>query len=1318
MKNSYIDLKNRTTKENWVCGIDPSVAEHAISMVEINPGNVDFVSGCVNINKNVQTAKERREYRAARRNLDHRKARLKTFADISKCITGTSYSESKKALQNFILPQNYPTINHMIQDMLHSDIKFKISEYLSALYYLNKHRGYMHGFQPDVYKNSLKQAIENLNKYYKFLGKDIKIDSSVLEEVKEIGFYKTGKKFLNDKKEQQKRLKSITDSMSVDFYSIILSKNIPKKNNFFIESLDTSVSLFSLTDENINDFKIKYCFENFEILNHILDVYNSFSLVTVLGEEKYVCDYKVEKYNVFKERVNTLKSLYRQYATKEAYQKMFKNKNADHNFNAFISNSTTCTAFKYDKFITLLKNDLKSLKSIDEDLFNTVTQPLYLIKPSSADIGVNFSHAVRKQEFLAILDKLCFYYPQIKNIFYDKYPEYSVIEAFVKNYDFKVDYFVGPLNSDNANAWIKFKNVPCKVDPFNYEKVIDFSATIKCWMNNLIGNCSVLSNKKVLPKYSISYAKFIVLNQLNCIKVDGEYLPIKEKQSIFNNMFLNSSKNVTVKAIHNYLVKEFNFSNDVVITGIVNNIENPFIKINKVIDVIKEKNYSDQLIDEIMYVLTAMQDISSKKLELSTFNSLSEEEINELAQFSFNGWGKLSSEFLLNTYNTETKMNVLDTMFYDGVNLETIKSQNGFKKAIKEKTLNKTCVDKLNIVDCVTEYCKKKNFSPAVTSGVIYIIKSFSELVKEQNNCFPKYVCIESARVGGVEGLDTVSRKNNLLKIYKENKIDKSEPSLFEELTQVDNSLLRITKNYLFFLQLGYDVYTGEKIAQSFENFLNIDSSLYNKDHVIPQWLKIDNSIENNLVLVNSIDNQITKGELYPLPKQLKTQKTISLWKRLLNIGLMTQEKYFRLIRNTELNNAEINTFLDGELTATSQVAVAIKDIFEQYQIAKVLFISPVYATKFRQDYSFPKCREINHLHHFEDATLTAVLGYCYNISNYYYFYNNHIIGSLKNRKWNNSKIFEREIFDNKGNMIFNPKITPNQIIEIAKSPISVQRKSSVKSDLFPATISKKGAISSKDDSYTVCPASHKGKIGKSGVYKKLNTAGLLELDVIKNGKKYREYFPIKTIYYEKFLKNKHIFDLRLNELYPEGFSIVRFCPPNSIIFLDKNKEIPVIYTGTSNNSIIFSPVYEPMRDKDFSENSFKIINAVSKIRNKFPYKDGYDFNKASKALFEKVVSYNNLIVTDEALIALYDEFSDLFNNTYYKTVNPSITYYKFNKDHSISKSFVRMSKIFTKQERKLFISLSTEEKIIYVGANLLKSLKSAFGSCKISFEI
>lgn len=115
-------------------------------------------------------------------------------------------------------------------------------------------------------------------------------------------------------------------------------------------------------------------------------------------------------------------------------------------------------------------------------------------------------------------------------------------------------------------------------DPFNYEKVIDFSATIKCWMNNLIGNCSVLSNKKVLPKYSISYAKFIVLNQLNCIKVDGEYLPIKEKQSIFNNMFLNSSKNVTVKAIHNYLVKEFNFSNDVVITGIVNNIENPFIK--------------------------------------------------------------------------------------------------------------------------------------------------------------------------------------------------------------------------------------------------------------------------------------------------------------------------------------------------------------------------------------------------------------------------------------------------------------------------------------------------------------------------------------------------------------------------------------------------------------------------------------------------------------------------------------------------------------------------------------------------------------------
>lgn len=1313
----YIDLQNKITKRGCVCGIDPSAAEHAISLVNIEPGNIELVSGSVRINKEVHTAKDRRLYRSSRRNIDHRNARLNTFADIAKCITGLTYQESKKQLRSFQVPTKYPTIYHMMQDMIHSDKKFTVEEYLSALYFLNHHRGYMYGIQAEVKDCSLRECVHQLNKCYECNDKNIHIDEVVIDEISKIGFYKSGKRCAAEKKAQKEMVKNLTDDVSADFYDSLLSGSFGKKTRFFFGPLENSICLSALQEEDIQDFKNKYSSEDAQILNCILDIYNALSSTIALGKNGYVCDYKVNKYNLFGQRTKELKALYKRFSTQDAYNKMFRSRHLENNFNALISKSAAVSAFKYDKFVSLIKKDLKVLQNTDKDLYDIVTDATYLVKPSSADIDVKFSHAIKKREFMAIVDKMCLYYPELRALQYDKHPEYSVIDAFLKNFDFQVDYFVGPLNPNNSNAWIEFKNSPCKIDPFNYDKEIDFSKTINNWMQRLIGRCSILPNEFVMPKYSMTYAKFVVINQINCLRIDGECAPVEIKQAVFNDLFFNSDKNVTVKAITKYVVDTFGFSKDVSVTGVVSAIQNPFIAVNKIVRCINPTKCTDDLIDDIAYILTAMQDKKSKVQKLAELNQLSEKEIESVSVLSFDGWGELSKEFLLMIYNQETKMNVLDSMFNEGLTLEAIKSQRGFQKAVQDKVQPKQCKDEMDIVGAATEYCRKKRYSPAVLSGVIYILKNFARMVKEQG-FFPEYICVESTRTGGNKGEDSVARKNKLLKLYKEGKLDKSEPVLYRELTEVDNSVLRITKNYLFFLQVGYDAYTGEKIATSFKDFIALDPHSYDRDHIVPQWLKVDNSLENNLVLTNAHTNQTIKRDLYPLPDKIRIPKVIKTWKYLLNAGLFTQEKFSRLARSTELSDAELHTFLDSELTITSQVAMALKDLIVEYDLAKVILVSPVYSSKFRSDYHFPKCREINHLHHFEDATLTAVLGYCYEMNNLQFKSCRSNWQEVKGSKWNASKIFERKIYDTRGQVIFDPEITPGQIIEVASKPIPVFHKPSVKPDLFPATIYRKTAIKPTDDSYTVCPAAHKGTIGTSGVYKRLNTAGILEVEVIQRGEKHRRCVMVKAVHYEKFLANKHLFDAKLDQMFPDGYSVTKFYQPGSVVFLDNEKRVPVLYTGSTGNQITYASVYEPMRGRDFSEESFRVINALTKIRNNFPYEGGYNLNKIPDALNNQMISYNDLIITEASLMRLYDEFVAMFHNEYYKRINPSITYHSISKEGKTNKRCIRISNIFTSEERESFAKLSTNDKIFYVISNLIKALKSAYGSCVLDVVV
>lgn len=71
----------------------------------------------------------------------------------------------------------------------------------------------------------------------------------------------------------------------------------------------------------------------------------------------------------------------------------------------------------------------------------------------------------------------------------------------------------------------------------------------------------------VIPKCSLLYSKFTVLNEINNLKLNGEDIPVELKQGIYNDLFMTRRK-VTVKQIKDYLKARGCYDNNDVLSGI------------------------------------------------------------------------------------------------------------------------------------------------------------------------------------------------------------------------------------------------------------------------------------------------------------------------------------------------------------------------------------------------------------------------------------------------------------------------------------------------------------------------------------------------------------------------------------------------------------------------------------------------------------------------------------------------------------------------------------------------------------------------------
>ena len=124
---------------------------------------------------------------------------------------------------------------------------------------------------------------------------------------------------------------------------------------------------------------------------------------------------------------------------------------------------------------------------------------------------------------------------------------------------------------------------------------------------------------------------------------------------------------------------------------------------------------------------------------------------------------------------------------------------------------------------------------------------------------------------------------------------------LAKDLLRDAEQRLRSESLFLYYMQLGRCMYTGERIDIT---KLKTDG-IYNIDHIYPRCFVKDDSVINNKVLVLSKANS-DKGDQYPVPDEFRKNPGVRAhWDMLHKAGLISDEKYYRLTRTKAFTDDE-----------------------------------------------------------------------------------------------------------------------------------------------------------------------------------------------------------------------------------------------------------------------------------------------------------------------------------------------------------------------------------------------------------------------------
>lgn len=1240
------------------------------------------------------TAVERRSYRAARRSRQRKIERSRLLRELfaeeiseldpnffirlresdlyyeDKSIDSKGSLFNDKEWTDKKYHKTYPTIFHLIMDLINNDEKKDIRLVFLACNWLIKNRGHFifEGQDLDV-NESFEHLFVSLKNILSEENYEIELNFDFNEAVSILSNSNFG---ISKKKENLKPLFG-KNKLESGIITLISGGKQDLSTMFENEEYkESEYNSLSFSGSKFDDFKDEYLDllgDNFNLINKLKEIYDAsilekmMSLSTVSPDgKKYISSSKVAQYEKHAQDLKLLKSFIKKYIPSK-YSEVFRNKTIKNNYVSYVKSSISSSErVKADKFTN--KDDfykyLKGIVSLAEDvnkdndadfkdkaefIKSEMDKGNFLPKQRTGDNSV-IPYQLKEIELKKILDNQSKYYD-----FLNKEEDgWTIKDKIISLLTFRIPYYVGPLNpshnTSKGNSWAVRKESG-KVTPWNFEDKIDIEKSRELFIDTKLNTCSYIKDEIVLPKNSLLYREYMVLNELNNLKINGELVDDDLKKKIYEELFKNYKK-VTQKRTIEFIKKVKNTTEDVVLTGIDGDFKQnlaSYIDIKKIIgdkiEVDKYKNSIENIISDI-----TLFGHDSKYIEEKIYRDykdiFTDEEIKKLKNLRYSDWGRFSKKFLNGITFTNKETGETDTL----IGFMRNYSLNHMELMSKRFTLLDE-IDKINksfIVDEKFSYSMLDDLylSPSVKRMLWQSLKIVKEVTSVMK-CDPLKIFIEMAR--GSDGSDRKdSRKTSLENLYKNCKkdiieiLDNDENAYNKILNKIQlcsEADLRAKKLYLYYIQLGKCMYTLEDIDLS-------RGSIYDIDHIYPKSKLFDDSLENT-VLVNKIINSEVKKNNYPIdstviPNSLRP-KVERFWKMLHDNGFIGDKKYSRLIRKTPFKKEELAGFIERQMVETRQASKETANLLKRIcQDSEVVYVKAGNVSIFRQKFDILKSRSVNDYHHAHDAYLNIVVGNVYDTKftkNPFNFINNnefaqnynleklfdydversgHIawkasnkvtgeVGSIVNVKKNiNNRniLFTRMSYEGKGELF---KVN---LLRKGNGQIS-QKENSPKSDII-----KYGGYDSASSAYFAI-VEHKDKKGK--IYKTIETITLVDAKKISD--KNTNFTLVDCLEKQGLLEPKVLFDkIKLNSFVKiDGFYYH--------------------LTGRTQGRIMMTPAIQ-LRLK---ENFVKYIKLLEK----------FSLRKKNNAKAKIVVADN---ISVEKNLSLYDELINKLDYSIYKFRN------------------------------------------------------------------
>lgn len=665
---------------------------------------------------------------------------------------------------------------------------------------------------------------------------------------------------------------------------------------------------------------------------------------------------------------------------------------------------------KQEDFYKTLRSNLKGMSEDDKDviyILDEIAKETFLPKQLTASNGV-IPNQVHAREMKKILENAEGYLTFLKE---KDESGLTVSERIQRLFSFQIPYYIGPTSENSKTGWVVRKESG-QILPWNIEQKVDMKRTSEEFISRMVRKCSYINDERVLPKASLLYESFCVLNEINNIRINGERLEVSLKQNIYNELF-KRGKRVTRKQIVSFLRAQGMIEDDSQVSGIdiaINNSLSTYGKFRAIFEEKMDEDECQRMVENIVFWCTVYGDSKKflrEQLEEKYRDRLTAAQIKRILGFKCKDWGNLSKEFLeLQGCDKSTgEVRSLIRSLWE-TNRNLMELINAPEYTYKEELEHRQNTALKTLSEFQAEDLEDYYFSAPVKRMIWQTLQIIRELEKVLG-APPKRVFVEMTRSPQEKRVRTVSRKQKFLDLYKSIKMEQRDWK--GELEKADeDGKLKSKKMYLYFTQKGRCMYTGEPI--DIEQLFN--DNLYDIDHIYPRHFVKDDNIDNNLVLVKKSVNA-HKSDSYPLEDTIyKKQK--DKWKELLRLKLITEEKYKRLTGRNPFTDQQKAGFIARQLVETSQGTKGVADILKQVlPESKIVYSKASNVSEFRNRRGIYKSRSVNEFHHAQDAYLNIVVGNVYDTKftqNPLHFIQKEYTGDTVKYNYNLSRMFDRDV--------------------------------------------------------------------------------------------------------------------------------------------------------------------------------------------------------------------------------------------------------------------------------------------------------------------